>query len=227
MLLCFLDEGSVATEEGGDTESLLGDGVGVVFNEGVVHEEVDILRRERSAHEVFAEAGNTETTAGDTKLGVVGGDEGEGVAGNKYVGESLHDGLALDGVGGASRLVDKYEEPFLGAELHHFGDFYYFGGKRGEAVHLVLLVAYAEDDVVDEGDGGGLGRDIHAELCEELRYAEGFQENGLTRHIGASDEAEARMDDDVDGLVAQTMLLIAMEKTRIEESFVLRECLIA
>ena len=33
------------------------------------------------------------------------------------------------------------------------------------------------------------------------------------------------MDDDVDGLVAQTMLLIAMEKTRIEESFVLGECL--
>lgn len=33
------------------------------------------------------------------------------------------------------------------------------------------------------------------------------------------------MDDDVDGLVAQTMLLIAMEKTRIEESFVLGDCL--
>ena len=114
MLLCFLDEGSVASEEGGDTESFLGDSVGIVFNEGVVHEEVDILRRERSAYEVLAEAGNTETAAGNTKLGVVGGDEGEGIAGNKYVGESLHDGLAFDGVGGTSRLVDKYEEPFLG-----------------------------------------------------------------------------------------------------------------
>jgi hypothetical protein len=33
------------------------------------------------------------------------------------------------------------------------------------------------------------------------------------------------MDDDVDGLVAQTMLLIAMEQTRIEESFVLGDYL--
>ena len=164
MLLCFLDEGSVAAEEGGDTESFLGDSVGIVFNEGVVHEEVDILRRERSAHEVLTEASNTETAAGDAKLGVVGGDEGEGVAGNKYVGESLHDGLALDGVGGASRLVDKDEETLRGTELHHLGDFYYFRCERRKAVHLVLLVAYAEDDVVNEGDGGGLGRDIHTEL---------------------------------------------------------------
>ena len=85
VVLGFLDEGSVATEEGGDTESFLGDSVGIVFNEGVVHEEVDILRRERSAHEVLTEAGNTETAAGDTKLGVVGGDEGEGVAGDELL----------------------------------------------------------------------------------------------------------------------------------------------
>ena len=160
----FLDEGLIAAKEGGDTESFLGDGVGVVFDEGIIHEEVDVLWREGGVCEVFAEASNTQTTAGDSKLGIVSGDEREGVAGDKYIRESLHDGLALDGVGGASRLVDKDEETLRGAELHHLGDFYYFRCERREAVHLVLLVAYAEDDVVDEGDGGGLGRDIHAEL---------------------------------------------------------------
>ena len=78
--------------------------------------------------------------------------------------------LALFGIGGTGQFIHQSQN--LLSFFYRFDylvDVEDFDGKRRQSVHLRLLVADAEQDVVHQGDiGGGCGHE-KAELAHGLR----------------------------------------------------------
>ena len=148
------------------------------------------------------------------------GDESEGIHGVEYLDDGLHQGFALYGVGGARRLVDEYKQFVLAAIGEYVAYLDNLRGVAREAVHLVLVVAYGGGHSFDQPHLGLFGRHVHAALGHYLRATDAFEQYGLARHVGAGDEADAGLQRDVDGLVAQAHAFVALFQAWVDEPLV-------